>query len=86
MALPTSIRLGCKGLPDTKTLASYYEHLYTTTEKSFYDIGPRLKGFVILSSQILDWVENIYQKPTQQLILSRFIGRKNSLGHWLMIL
>ncbi len=39
LALHTNIRLGWKGLPRINTLA-YYEHLWITEEKKFYNIGP----------------------------------------------
>jgi hypothetical protein len=39
LALPANIRLGCKGLQETKTLA-YYENSYITDKKSFITLGP----------------------------------------------
>jgi hypothetical protein len=42
LALHTKIRLGCKGLPGTNTLA-YYEHLSITDVKSFITLAPVAK-------------------------------------------
>jgi hypothetical protein len=38
-ALPTNIRLGCKGLPGSSTLA-YHENQYITGVKSFIILAP----------------------------------------------
>jgi hypothetical protein len=50
LALPTNIILGCRGLPETNTLA-YSDYLSIMDVKSFIRLGPGVeyrKGFILV--------------------------------------
>jgi hypothetical protein len=47
--LPTNIRLGCKGLPGTNTLA-YYKNPYIPTVESFTGLAPVHVGDLLIRS------------------------------------